>query len=108
MGGMGGKNMNMMKQIQKMQQDMTAMQTELETRTYKSSAGGGMVTAEVTGKRELLRLVIDPEALNPEDVEMLQDAVVAAVNAAIAAAEADAGTQMSKLTGGLNLGNLGL
>ena len=108
MGGMGGRNANMMKQIQKMQQDMAAMQAELETKTYKSSAGGGMVTAEVTGKRELVSLVIDPEAVDPEDVEMLQDAVIAAVNAAMASAEADGTAQMSKLTGGLNLGSLGL
>ena len=103
MGGMGGINMNMIKQAQKMQQDMMRMQQELEEKTYEASAGGGVVTAVVTGKRELKSLDIDPDAVDPEDVEMLQDMIVAAVNEAMRAAESDAANTMQKLTGGLGL-----
>ena len=100
----GGVNMNMIKQAQKMQQDMMKMQQELEQASYEASAGGGVVTATVSGKRELTALVIDPEAVDPDDVEMLQDMVMAAVNEALRKAESAAATNMSKLTGGLNLG----
>ena len=79
----GGMNMNMIKQAQKMQQDMLKMQEELDAKTYSASAGGGVVTAEVNGKRELITLTIDPEAVDPDDVEMLQDMVIAAVNSAL-------------------------
>ena len=103
---MGGMNMNMVKQAQKMQQQMLQMQQEMEAKEYEATAGGGMVTAAVTGKRELVRLSIDPEAVDPEDVEMLQDMVIAAVNEAMRKAESDANASMSKLTGGLNLGGL--
>ena len=102
----GGMNMNMMKQAQKMQQDMLKMQQEMETKTYEATAGGGVVTASVNGKHELVSIVIDPEAVDPEDVEMLQDLVVAAVNEAMRKADADATSSMQKLTGGLNLGGL--
>ncbi len=100
----GGVNMNMIKQAQKMQQDLMKMQEELEQASYEASAGGGVVTATVSGKRELTALVIDPEAVDPDDVEMLQDMVMAAVNEALRKAESAAATNMSKLTGGLNLG----
>lgn len=103
---MGGMNMNMVKQAQKMQQQMLQMQQEMETKEYEATAGGGMVTAAVNGKHEVLRLSIDPEAVDPEDVEMLQDMVIAAINEAMRKAEADATANMSKLTGGLNLGGL--
>ncbi len=103
MGMGGGMNMNMIKQAQKMQQDMMRMQQELEEKTYEASAGGGVVTAVVTGKRELKSLEIDPDAVDPEDVEMLQDLIVAAVNEAMRAAESDAANTMQKLTGGLGL-----
>ena len=97
MGGMGGgMNMNMIKQAQKMQQ-------ELEEKTYEASAGGGVVTATVSGKRELKALEIDPDAVDPDDVEMLEDLIVAAVNEAMRAAEGDAASTMQKLTGGLGL-----
>ena len=97
MGGMGGgMNMNMIKQAQKMQQ-------ELEEETYEASAGGGVVTATVSGKRELKALEIDPDAVDPDDVEMLEDLIVAAVNEAMRAAEGDAASTMQKLTGGLGL-----
>lgn len=106
-GGMGGgMNMNMIKQAQKMQQDMLKMQEEMESREYEATAGGGMVKAVVNGKHEVLSLTINPEAVDPEDVEMLQDMVVAAVNEAMRKGEAEAAQNMSKLTGGLNLGGL--
>ena len=106
-GGMGGgMNMNMIKQAQKMQQDMLKMQEEMESREYDATAGGGMVKAVVNGKHEVLSLTINPEAVDPVDVEMLQDMVVAAVNEAMRKAEAEAAQNMSKLTGGLNLGGL--
>ena len=104
MGGMGGgMNMNMIKQAQKMQQDMMRMQQELEEKTYEASAGGGVVTATVNGKHELKNLEIDPEAVDPDDVEMLQDLIVAAVNEAMRSADNDASSSMQKLTGGLGL-----
>ncbi len=102
----GGMNMNMMRQAQKMQQDMLKMQEEMESREYEAAAGGGIVKAAVNGKHELLRLEIQPEAVDPEDVEMLQDLVIAAVNEAMRAADNDSAANMSKLTGGLNLGGL--
>ena len=96
-GGMGGgmSQMSMMKQAQKMQQEMLKMQQELEAKEYTASAGGGAVTAVISGKREVLQVNIDPE--------MLQDMIVAAVNEALRAAEKDQADGYSKLTGGLNL-----
>ena len=107
MGG-GGMNMNMIKQAQKMQADMLKMQEELEKAEYSATSGGGVVTATVSGKHELVSLAIDPDAVDPEDVEMLQDLIIAAVNEAFRQADAAASAGMSKLTGGLNLGGLGL
>ena len=103
MGGMGGNMNNMIRQAQKMQQDMLKAQEELENKTYEAAAGGGVVSATVSGKKELVAGDIDPEAVDPEDVEMLQDLIVAAVNEALRKANDDAASQMSKLTGGLNL-----
>ena len=109
MPGMGGgMNMSMIKQAQKMQQDMLRMQQELQEKEYSAASGGGVVTAVVNGKHELKKLTIDPEAVDPDDVEMLQDMVVAAVNEAMRAADTDAASTMQSLTGGLNLGGLGL
>ena len=104
-GGMGGMGMNanMLKQAQKMQQDMMRMQQELQEKEYQAAAGGGVVSATVNGKHELKALEIDPEAVDPDDVEMLQDMIVAAVNEALRAAENDAASTMQKLTGGLGL-----
>ena len=103
----GGMNQAaMMKQVQKMQQDMMRMQEEMESKTYTASAGGGMVKAEVSGKNELVGLEINPEAVDPDDVDMLQDMVIAAVNEALRAAETDKANNMSRMTGGLNLGGL--
>lgn len=105
-GGYGGGGMNqmqMMRQAQKMQQDIMKMQEELENQTYTATAGGGVVSATVSGKREVVSLKIDPDAVDPEDVEMLQDMVVAAVNEALRTAEDAASQSMSKITGGLDL-----
>ena len=89
MGMGGGINMNMIKQAQKMQENMQKMQAELEAKEYTAQAGGGVVSATVNGKRELLSITIDPEAVDPDDVEMLQDMIVAAVNEAIDALRAE-------------------
>ncbi len=102
----GGMNQAaMMKQAQKMQQDLMKMQEDLENQVYTASAGGGVVTATVSGKRELTEIVIDPEAVDPDDVDMLQDMIVAAVNEALRKAEEASTQSMSRITGGL--GNLG-
>ena len=101
--GMPGLNMDMIKQAQKMQADMERTQAELQEKESTATAGGGVVSATVTGKRELKEVVIDPEAVDPEDVEMLQDMIVAAVNEALRAAESDSASTMQQLTGGLGL-----
>ena len=103
----GGNQAAMMKQVQKMQQDMLRMQEEMEAKSYTAAAGGGMVKATVNGKHELQGLEINPEAVDPDDVEMLQDMVIAAVNEAMRTADEDAANNMSRFTGGLNLGGLG-
>ena len=107
-GGMpGGMNQAaMMKQAQKLQQQMLQMQQEQEAKTYTAKAGGGMVSATVNGKHELVNLDINPEAVDPDDVEMLQDMIIAAVNEAMRTADTDAANNMSRLTGGMNLGGL--
>ena len=103
----GGMNQAaMMKQAQKLQQQMLQMQQEQEAKTYTAKAGGGMVAATVNGKHELVNLEINPEAVDPDDVEMLQDMILAAVNEAMRTADTDAANNMSRLTGGMNLGGL--
>jgi DNA-binding YbaB/EbfC family protein len=103
----GGMNQAaMIKQAQKMQQEMLRMQEEMENKTYSATAGGGMVKAVVNGKHEVVSLEINPEAVDPDDVEMLQDMVIAAINEAMRTADVDSANNMSKLTGGLNLGGL--
>ncbi len=103
----GGMNQAaMMKQAQKMQQEMLRMQEEMEKKTYSATTGGGMVTATVNGKHEVVDLRINPEAVDPDDVEMLQDMIIAAVNEAMRTADSDAANNMSRLTGGLNLGGM--
>lgn len=105
--GMPGGNMQAMaRQAQKLQQKMLETQEELEAREYEASAGGGVVTAKVNGKHELLALTIKPEAVDPEDVEMLEDTVMAAVNEAMRAASEATEKEMGKLTGGLNIPGL--
>ncbi|MBE6947987.1 MAG: YbaB/EbfC family nucleoid-associated protein [Ruminococcaceae bacterium] len=103
----GGMNQAaMMKQAQKMQQELLRMQEEQENKVYTATSGGGMVAASVNGKHEVVNLEIKPEAVDPDDVEMLQDMIIAAVNEAMRAADTDAANNMSRLTGGLNLGGL--
>ena len=103
----GGMNQAaMLKQAQKMQQEMLRMQEEQENKTFTAKAGGGVVAATGNGKHELVELTIQPEAVDPEDVEMLQDTVIAAVNEAMRMADTEAANNMSRLTGGLNLGGL--
>ena len=106
-------NMNdMMRQVQQMQADMAKAQEELKSETVEASAGGGMVTVKVSGELELLELRIDPEAVDPEDVELLQDMVQAAVNEAVRSAQELAASKIGAVTGGLGgaggLGGLGL
>jgi len=100
---MNGNMGNMMKQIQKMQKEMLKMQEELQQKTVVVSSGGGMISVEVSGKKELVSLSIDPEAVDPADLEMLQDMIMAAVNEGLRKVEEMMTTEMQKLTGGLNL-----
>lgn len=99
----GGMNANMMKQVQKMQNDMLKAQEELEQKEYTASSGGGAVSAVVSGKRELLNLSVSKDVVDPEDVEMLQDLIIAAVNQALREADETMTKEMSRYTGGLNL-----
>ncbi|PKK82939.1 MAG: YbaB/EbfC family nucleoid-associated protein [candidate division Zixibacteria bacterium HGW-Zixibacteria-1] len=99
---------NMMKQIQKMQAQMEQIQAELAETQVDGTAGGGMVTAVVNGKQDLLEIKIDPEVVDPKDVEMLQDLIVAAVNQARQKAQELQAERMSSLTGGLNLPGMNL
>lgn len=104
---MGGKNMNnMMKQMKKMQREMEEMQAKMEAEEMEVSSGGGMVTVKITGKKELVEIKIDPEAVDPDDVEMLEDLILSAVNQAIQMADAKSSEAMSKFTGGLNIPGL--
>ena len=102
-GALGGMNMDMLKKAQQMQQEAMELQKEIEAKEFRATAGGGMVTAVVSGKKELLNIEIDPEAVDPEDVEMLQDMIVAAVNEGIRKVEEETNSTMSKQTSGLNL-----
>ena len=100
-GGSGGSQANMMKQAQKMQQDFLKMQQELESSRFEFSSGGGAVKAVVSGTREFESITIDPEVVDPDDVEMLQDLILAAVNGALKAADDATSQSMAKLQGGL-------
>jgi len=99
--GFGGNMNNLMKQAQKMQKDMEKMQEELQQRTVEATAGGGAVVVVASGKKEIIEIKIKPEVVDPEDVEMLQDLVLAAVNEAIRQAEEMVSSEMSKITGGM-------
>lgn len=101
--GMGGNMNNMMKQVQKMQREMAKLQEEIEQRTVEASAGGGAVTVVASGRKEIISITIKPEAVDPDDVEMLQDLITAAVNEALRQADEMITKEMSKITGGLNL-----
>ena len=105
--GMGGGNMNqMIKQAQKMQEQMLKMQEEMENKTYEATSGGGAVKVVVSGTREIKEIELKPEVVDPDDIEMLQDLIVAAVNEGLRKLEADNSTQMGQLTGGLNIPGL--
>ena len=105
-GAQGGGQMAMMKKIQEMQAQLEQKQAEIEASEFTASAGGGAVEVKVNGKHEVVSLEINPEAVDPDDVEMLQDMVIAAINEAMRTADVDSANNMSKLTGGLNLGGL--
>jgi len=102
----GGNQMNMMKQAQKMQQELLKMQQELEASKFEFTAGGGAVKAVVLGSKELESIVIDPEVLDPDDVEMLQDMIIAAVNGAIKLCDEKTNQAMGKIPGMGSLGGL--
>ena len=103
--GMGNTG-NMMKQMQKVQKEMEKVQKQLEQTEVEASAGGGAVTAKANGKKELLSITIDESVVDSEDVEMLEDLVLAAVNEALRSAEEMMAKEMSKLTGGMNIPGL--
>ena len=106
-GGFGGGNMNnLMKQAQKLQKDMEQMQKELETKEFEASVGGGAVVVKVNGKKEVLGINIKPEVVDPDDVEMLEDLVLSAVNEALRKADEETANKMGKLTGGLKMPGL--
>lgn len=98
----------MLKQVQKMQQDMMAAQEQLKNEVVEASAGGGIVTVKVSGDLEIKEITIKPEAVDPDDVELLQDLVLAAVNQGLQSAQELAASKMGGLTGGLDLGSMGL
>ena len=104
--GMGGGPQNMsamLRQAQKMQEDMAALQEDLDTREYDISAGGGVVDVKINGKREILNINIKPEIVDPDDIEMLSDILVAAVNEAIKTVDETNSAEMSKITGSVGL-----
>lgn len=104
-GGMPGNMNNLMKQAQKMQKQMEENQKELETKEFTASAGGGAVEVTVSGKKEITKVKLAEEVVDPEDIEMLEDLIMAATNEALRTMEEEAGAAMSKITGGL--GGLG-
>lgn len=105
--GMGGGNMNnMLKQAQKLQEQMEQMQKGLEDKSFTATVGGGAVVATANGKKQLTSIVIKPEVVDPEDVEMLQDLILSACNEVIKKAEEESSNEMSKLTGGMKMPGL--
>ena len=103
----GGANMNnMMKQVKKMQEQMEKAQQDIEEKEFESTSGGGVVSATVNGKKEVIAIKIDPDVIDPEDGEMLEDLIIAAINDAMKKADEYSGETMSKLTGGLNIPGL--
>lgn len=106
-GGFGGGNMNnLMKQAQKLQKDMEQMQKDMETKEYEASVGGGAVVVKANGKKELISINIKPEVVDEDDVEMLEDLILSAVNEVLRVAEEDSSSKMGKLTGGMNMPGL--
>ncbi|ATD56070.1 YbaB/EbfC family nucleoid-associated protein [Clostridium chauvoei] len=106
-GGFGGGNINnLMKQAQKLQKDMEQMQKDLETKEFEASVGGGAVIVKTNGKKEVVSINIKPEVVDADDVEMLEDLVLSAVNEALRKAEEETADKMGKLTGGMNIPGL--
>lgn len=105
-GGMPNNMNNLMKQAQKMQKKMQEMQEDLDNQVFEASAGGGAVKVTVTGKKEVSKVSINPEVVDEDDVEMLEDLILAAVNEAMRTADEKVNQQMSKVTGGLNMPGL--
>lgn len=103
-GGMPGNMNNIMKQAQKMQKQMEEATKELQEKEITSSAGGGVVEVTVSGKKEITKIKIDPEAVDPDDVEMLEDLIMAATNEALREIDEISTQSMSKITGGLGMG----
>ncbi len=103
MGGAPGNMQSMLKQAQKMQEDMAAKQEELEAAEYEISAGGGVVGVKINGKKEILSVKLSPEVVDPDDVETLEDLIVAAVNEAIKKVESISSEEMQKITGSMGL-----
>jgi DNA-binding YbaB/EbfC family protein len=103
MGGGPSSMQGMIRQAQKMQEQMTALQEELDAREYDVAAGGGAVKIRINGKKEVLSVVLDPDIVDPDDIESLQDVLVAACNEAIRKVEDTNAAEMSKVTGGMNL-----
>lgn len=101
--GMGGNMGNLIKQAQKLQQQMETMQKDLETKEFSASAGGGAVKAIANGKKQLVEIAIKPEVVDPDDIEMLEDLILLACNEALRKAEAETADEMRKLTGGMNI-----
>jgi len=99
---------NMMKEAQKLQQQMQALQEEIAKRKVEATAGGGMVTVEANGKQELLSIKIDPEVINKDDAQMLEDLVIAACNEALRKSRELVQQELTKLTGGLKIPGLGM
>ena len=104
-GGMPGNMNNLMKQAQKMQRQMEEQQKEMEDKEFEATAGGGAVTVKVSGKKEVLSVKLSEEVVDPDDIEMLEDLIMAAANEALRKMEEEAGAAMSKITGGM--GGLG-
>ena len=103
-GGLPGNMSNLMKQAQRMQRQMEESAKELESKEFTAAAGGGAVEVTVTGKKELSKVKLDPEAVDPDDVEMLEDLIMAATNEALRKADEASAANMAKLTGGLGGG----
>ena len=105
-GGMPGNMANLMKQAQKMQRQMEEQAKEMETKEFSATAGGGAVEATVSGTKKLVKLSIDESAVDPEDVEMLEDMIVAAVNEALEKVDEESASAMAKFTGGAGMPGL--
>lgn len=101
-----GNMNNMMKQVQKMQKDLQDAQAQIEEKEFEAKAGGGAITATVNGRKELIRVELKPEIVDPDDIEMLQDLILVAVNEALKTADEAMNNTMGKFTGGLNIPGL--